>query len=78
MSEWKTEFEDGQEWHFHDTFGNVVKMDEGCYVAMLPKVIKLGPFKDVETAKKVLSDPTQRNQLDQALLDFNDNLNKDS
>jgi hypothetical protein len=49
---WKQVIEDGCVVWVNEQVGNVMKLPDGSYVAMVPKVIKLGPFDTLEKAQK--------------------------
>lgn len=72
--DWKEVVEDGQEWFVHEEHGNIVKLGEDSYVAMLPRVVKLGPFSSLENAKSALV--WKREELDAVLEDLNRKLVK--
>lgn len=55
MSDWREVAEEGQIIYVHDEHGNIVKLGEQCFLALMPKVIKLGPFTDLEHAKSALT-----------------------
>lgn len=73
MSEWREIIEEGVVYHVNEECGNIVTVEDR-YVAMLPKVCKLGPFNSLEEAKQVLSSEDNRQALDQMLDAFNQNL----
>ena len=72
MSEWKEVAEEGQIIYVNEDYGNVVKLGDQMYLALLPKIIKLGPFTDLEHAKSALMWKTK--DLDEVLEKFNDSL----
>lgn len=71
MSDWQEVVEEGQVFWVHESLGNVVKSGE-MYMAMLPKVIRLGPFDTLEQAQQALE--VNRSSLDQVLTGFNHDL----
>lgn len=72
MLEWKEVTEEGQVFWVHDELGNVMKLGDNIFIAMMPKVIKLGPFSSAEQAKEVLENHTKG--VDQVLEHLNHNL----
>lgn len=67
--DWKEVVEDGQIWFVHEEHGNIIKLTEDSYVAMLPKVLRLGPFSSLENAKSALV--WKKEELEAALEEFN-------
>lgn len=53
---WKELIEEGVVWYVNDEVGNVQKLSNGQYVAMVPRVVKLGPFNSLEEAKQAAMD----------------------
>jgi hypothetical protein len=72
MSDWKEVIEDECTYFVHDELGSVVKLADGIYVSMMPKVIRLGPFETEEQAKQSLEQ--NRKAIDEVLDNFNHNL----
>ena len=72
MNNWKEVIEGDQVFYINDKLGNILKAGEDVYIAMMPKVIRLGPFKTVEEAKKVLE--KSRKTIDGLLDEFNNQL----
>jgi hypothetical protein len=54
MNKWNEIVEEGHVFYENDEVGCIQKLTDGIYLGMVPKVIKLGPFKDLEEAKKIL------------------------
>lgn len=54
MTEWKEVIEEGVVYYVNNALGNVMKVDENSYVALLPKVIRLGPFENLQQAQQAL------------------------
>ena len=59
MSDWKHTTEEGQDYWVSEQFGNIVKITSAqdgkdYFIGMIPKVVKLGPFEDIEQAKKAV------------------------
>ena len=71
MSDWQEVHENGQVFWVHDELGNVLKSGEKFF-ALMPKVIRLGPFESREQAQQVLSE--NRKAVDQVLDGLNTEL----
>lgn len=71
-NDWKEIAEEGQLFWVNDELGNVVKLDENSFLAMLPKVIRLGPFETLEQAQKALE--INKASLENVLTSFNHDL----
>lgn len=69
MSNWTEIVEEGQVFWVNNELGNVVKVDDKAYVAMLPKIIRLGPFETLEQAQKALE--INKASLENVLASFN-------
>ena len=69
---WKEVVEEGQVFWVNDQLGNVVKIDDKSFIAMLPKVIRLGPFETLEQAQKALE--INKASLENVLTSFNHDL----
>ena len=54
MSEWQETIEDGKVYWVNDEHGNVLKLADGVYIGLMPRVLKLGPFLTVEQAQRAL------------------------
>jgi len=54
MSDWNEVVEEGQVFYVHEKYGNIMKLQDNMYVAIVPKIIKLGPFHTIEQAKDVM------------------------
>jgi hypothetical protein len=54
MSNWIEIVEEGVVLYENDEVGCIRKLSDDAYLGLLPKVIKLGPFKDLEEAKRIL------------------------
>jgi len=54
MSDWQQVEEDGATYYVHKEFGNVIKLSETAYVAMIPRIVKVGPFKTLEEAQQLV------------------------
>lgn len=67
MSKWQEVVEEGQVFYVNDDLGNIMKLGDH-YVAMLPIVCKLGPFKTLAEAKASFH---QKMELKSAIEDFN-------
>jgi hypothetical protein len=72
VATWEKVEEDGNTFWVHMDHGNVFKQSETSYIAMVPKVVKFGPFKTLEEAQKVLE--TCKQDVSQALDILNDKL----
>jgi hypothetical protein len=55
MDNWVECSEEGTVFYVNDTLGSIQKVSEGAYVGLVPKVMKLGPFKNLEEAKRVIA-----------------------
>lgn len=53
---WREQLEDEQLWYINDDIGSIYQTSNGQFVAMVPKVVKLGPFNTIEEAKQVAED----------------------
>ena len=69
-NKWEKVEENGQTFWVHEDHGNIFKQSDTSYVAMAPKVIKMGPFPSPELAQKALEECKQK--LNQALDLFNE------
>lgn len=69
---WEQVNEDGGTFWVHNDHGNVFKQTDSSYIAMVPKVFKLGPFKTLEEAQKVLE--TCKQEISQAIDVVNERL----
>jgi hypothetical protein len=65
MSKWEKVVEDGETFWINEDHGNVYKQSETSYIAMFPRVVRLGPFKTPEEAQKALE--TCKQKIEQAL-----------
>ncbi len=70
MSKWEKVVEDGMEIWVNEELGNVYKLPNGEFVAMIPKILKFGPFKSVEDGQQFVE--TKKQELSQALDLLND------
>ena len=55
MNNWVEVVDEGQIFYVNDSLGSIQKLTNDVYVALIPRVFKLGPFKTLEEAKKVMS-----------------------
>lgn len=69
MSDWKEVIEEGQVIYVNDEYGNIVKLGNESFLSLYPKIIKFGPFSDLEHAKSALI--WQKEKLDNLLEEFN-------
>lgn len=53
---WKEHVIEGQVWYVNEEVGNVQKIAGGQFVAMVPKVVRLGPFDTLEQAQQAAED----------------------
>lgn len=74
MSDWQQVEEDGATYYVHKEFGNVIKLSETAYVAMVPRIIKLGPFKTLEEAQQTIV--TCKTKIDTAFETLNQEFTK--
>jgi len=72
MSEWKECIEEGVITYVHEELGNVTKLADGVFIALYPKVVKLGPFSSAEKAQTILA--KNRALVDQVLDELNHDL----
>lgn len=72
MSKWEFVEEDGLEVWVNEEIGNVYRLQNGEFVAMLPKVLKFSPFKTSEEAKTFLE--TKKEVIQQELDMLNEKL----
>lgn len=63
MSQWQEVSEEGKTFYVNEELGNIVKITETTFIAMYPKIIKLGPFSSLEEAKEALSPENQKKLL---------------
>lgn len=54
MSDWVEVIEDGVVLYVNEEYGQVMKLTDGAYIAMAPKVVKLGPFETAEAAQQAI------------------------
>jgi hypothetical protein len=54
MNNWREVIEEGQIFYINEKLGNIQKLCDGVYIAFFPKIIKLGPFSSLESAKQAL------------------------
>jgi len=54
MSNWEKVVENNMNFWIHEELGTIVEIEEGKYVVMYPKVLKLGIFQTVEQAQEVI------------------------
>lgn len=73
MANWEKVVEDGSEFWVNDELGNIVKAGK-VYVALLPKVLKFGPFNTIEEAKEFVESAATK--LDSVLAGVSDVLTK--
>jgi hypothetical protein len=72
MSDWQEVVEEGVIFWVHQELGNVQKMPDGKYVALMPKIIKLGPFETIEQAQQTLS--ANKDSIDKLVENYNNSL----
>jgi len=63
MDDWNEMTVEGSTMWVSDTHGTIMKTPNGQYVAMVPKVIRVGPFTDLDPAKSACEDTTKLNQV---------------
>lgn len=71
MSGWKEVIEEGQVFYVHEELGTIAKTIDGKFVAMLPKVMRFGPFDTMEQAQQAFQNKVS---LEQWLDQYNQNL----
>lgn len=71
MSNWKEVVEEGHVFYVSEA-GNVVKLGEGSFVAIVPATVKLGPFETAEQAQQVVEQ--NKDALKKYLENFNEHL----
>ncbi|MBI2449290.1 hypothetical protein HYV49_03255 [Candidatus Pacearchaeota archaeon] len=71
-NEWQVVEENGQEYHIHEKYGNIVKIEDGSYLVLIPKIFRLGPFKELEMAKRTAI--SNQRSLDELAKNFNGDL----
>ena len=74
MDEWQIVQEDGQEYYINEKYGNILKLEDGTYLALIPKAISFGKFKNLEDAKNILESQNIRDELSKYLNLFNQKL----
>lgn len=71
-AQWEKVVEEGQEFWVNEELGNVVKTGKETYVALMPKVLKFGPFASAEEAKQFIEEAAKK--LDSVLAGVSDTL----
>ena len=74
MDEWQIVQEDGQEYYINEKYGNILKLEDGTYLVLIPKAISFGKFKNLEDAKNILESQNIRDELSKYLNLFNQKL----
>ena len=74
MSNWIEMQEEGQTIFVNEELGNIVKINDTCYIALFPKIIKFGPFTSLENAKQTLENC--KDSLELALAEYNNKVVK--
>lgn len=69
MSDWQKTEEDGIEYFINEELGNIVKIGDNMYVAMAPRIVKIGPFQNPEAAQKHLEE--KKEELDKYVEEYN-------
>lgn len=69
MAEWKKVQEDGQEFYINEELGNVIKAGDK-YISLFPKMLKIGPFKNLDEAQRALVRASE--MIEEFELKFND------
>lgn len=69
MDEWEVVQEDGQECYVSSKYGSIFKLEDGTYLTLIPKIFRLGPFKDLEAAKRTAI--SNQKSLDELSKNFN-------
>jgi hypothetical protein len=72
--DWKEVVEDEQVWFVHEEHGNIIQVGENSYIAMFPKVVRLGPFSSLENAKSALV--WKKQEVDVMIEEFNQKVTK--
>jgi hypothetical protein len=72
MDNWNHIKESGNDFWINESVGNIVKLNNGTFKAMLPKIIELGPFSSLEEAKQAIANNI--NNLELYLQQFNNSL----
>ena len=73
MSSWTEVVEEGQVFWVNNELGNVVKIDDKSFVAMMPMICRLGPFSSLEEAKSVL---TRKKEIKDLIEEYNNSILK--
>ena len=60
---WKEIIEQGVVWYVNEEVGNIQKLANGQFVALVPKVVRLGPFNSLDEAKQAVEDKQGLNQI---------------
>jgi len=71
MSGWESFTEEGVQWWIHEEYGNIMKQGD-VYIGMVPKVVKIGPFLELEKAQEALSANRNKRLLEQKLDEFSE------
>lgn len=72
MSNWEKVVEDGLEIWVNEDLGNVYRLPTGEFVAMIPKILKFGPFKTTEQGQAFVE--SKKQEIEQALDVLNEKL----
>ena len=52
---WEEVTEEGRTFYVNDTLGSIQKVGDMAYVGLVPKVLKIGPFRNLEEAKAIMA-----------------------
>lgn len=72
VAQWEKVVEEGQEFWVNEELGNVVKTGKETYVALMPKVLRFGPFNSSEEAQQFIEEASKK--LDSVLAGVSDTL----
>ena len=68
-AEWKHVVENETNYWINEDIGNIMQTKEKAFIVLCPKVIKLGPFSNVEDAQQAIE--SNQKKIDELLDGFN-------
>lgn len=74
-AEWKHEVVGDAEYWINEQHGNIVKINDK-YIAVLPKVMRFGPFDDLGAAKNAVESAQLKEDMNQLIDELNDKIVK--
>jgi len=55
VNRWEEVTEEGHTFYVSDTLGSIQKVGNMAYIGLIPKVLKIGPFRNLDEAKAVMA-----------------------